>query len=115
MLPKQHRLPGPEIPDVQQKGRHFTFPDFNLKVFYRRDNYPNRFAFVVSSKIEKKAVRRNRLKRRLREAVRRLLPSLKLGHDIIIFAKKELAGKEYQQILSALQAAFTQARLLKGV
>lgn len=54
----------------------------------------SRFGFVVSSKISKKAVIRNKIKRRLREIVK----DFKKGFDIIIIVKPEIINKTYQEI-----------------
>lgn len=56
----------------------------------------SRFGFVVSSKISKKAVIRNKIKRRLREVVK----DFKKGFDIIIIVKPEIINKTYQEIKS---------------
>jgi len=57
----------------------------------------SRFGFVVSSKISKRAVIRNRIKRRLKEIVK----GFKLkGFDVIITVKLEIVDKTYQEIKS---------------
>ena len=55
----------------------------------------SRFGFVVSLKISKKAVIRNKIKRSLREVVK----DFKIkGFDIIIMVKPEIVDKTYQEI-----------------
>lgn len=49
---------------------------------YKRDTY--RLAVVVSKKVHKSAVVRNRIRRRLYEAVRRLESSMSEPYDIVI-------------------------------
>lgn len=56
----------------------------------------NQFGFIVSTKISKKAVIRNKIKRRLREIVRQT--DTKPGFDIIIIVKPEILNKDYQEI-----------------
>jgi ribonuclease P protein component len=48
-----------------------------------------RFGFVVSNKVNKRATRRNALKRRLRATVRELMPSLDRNIDVIITVKRD--------------------------
>jgi ribonuclease P protein component len=49
---------------------------------------PSRFGFVVANSIDKRATRRNGIKRRMRAAIRELLPGIKNGYDVIISVKK---------------------------
>ncbi|MFZ5845477.1 MAG: ribonuclease P protein component [Patescibacteria group bacterium] len=86
MLPKSHRLPASEIPAVLKQGRKITIPVGQL-IFRRTQNSVSRFAFVVATRVDKRATVRNRLKRLLREAVRHLLPRIKPGYDTIVIAR----------------------------
>ncbi len=76
MLPKIHRLA--KAKDVQQtyaRGRSFFSPHFLLKA--RFGGASVRFAFVVSTKVSKRAVVRNRIRRILRETIRMHLKAIK--------------------------------------
>lgn len=86
MLPKSHRLPASEIQTVLKQGRKITMPMGQL-IFRQTQNPVSRFAFVVSTRIDKRAVVRNRIKRLLRESIRHLLPEIKPGHDMLIVAR----------------------------
>jgi len=68
--------------------------------FIKNDLDNSRFGFIVSSKISKKAVVRNKIKRQLREIVRKNLANIKSGLDIIIIAKPEIINNNYQDIKS---------------
>lgn len=50
-----------------------------------------RFGFVISNKIDKRAVRRNALKRQLREIAGSLLSELKPGYDIVVVVQKDFS------------------------
>jgi ribonuclease P protein component len=63
-----------------------------------------RVGFSVNKKVGK-AVIRNRVKRRLREAVRRELPSVRPGSDLVFIARPAAAGATYWEIAEAVQAA----------
>lgn len=73
MLPKPNRLQSHYLFQKTMAG-HRLCSNGTMAVFglTRRpvDTQPTRFGFVVSKKVDKRAVRRNRLRRRLREIVR---------------------------------------------
>ncbi len=118
MLSKKFRLPGNQIPQVIKKGKRFSFSLFNLVIYQRQRDKGTKgqsscFSFVVSKKISKKAVIRNRTKRLLSESVRLLMPQIKKGHDIIFFAKKALTEEKLQDILPQVEKSLQKAGLFK--
>jgi len=70
--------------------------------------------FVVSKKVSLKAVKRNKLKRRLREAVRKMLGNIKDGYSVVFFAKKEAENKNYQQIRKEIENLIQKSGLSKN-
>jgi len=62
-------------------------------VFKKTSETP-RFAVIVSVKIDKRAVIRNRMKRLVREAIQKEIPSLTLTVDGVFLIKKKFP-KEY--------------------
>jgi ribonuclease P protein component len=87
MLAKKNRLA--KAKDIQKafaRGRTFFSPFFNVKYVFS-PNAP-RFTVVVSTKVFKKAVSRNRLKRIVREYVRKNLAKFKNGDYVISFKPK---------------------------
>jgi len=71
---------------VKAKGIVFQEKDFALAVMNRGAG-DSRFGFVISTRISKKANKRNKAKRILREVVQKTLPDLKKGYDVIFLAK----------------------------
>lgn len=47
----------------------------------------SRFGIIISNKVEKRSTRRNALRRKLRAAIREMLPDLKTGQDVVIIVK----------------------------
>lgn len=69
-----------------------------------------RFAFVVSKRIGN-AVRRNRVKRMMREAVRLRLPNIKPGWDVIVIARHPAREASWTQIDRAIADVLGRAHL----
>lgn len=112
MLPKEHRLPLRfELHRVQKEGKPYQFSLFGLLVT-KSDSPISRFAFIVSKKIHKKATKRNRIKRLLREAVRSFLPKIKPGFDVVFLVKKGILEKDFKTVQSAVEKSFKKAGLL---
>jgi ribonuclease P protein component len=69
-----------------------------------------RFGFIVSNKVNKRATRRNALKRRLRAAVGALLPTLPRDIDVVVMVKNDFVYPyDFQAIKGQVQEG------LKGV
>ena len=78
---------------------------------HRRDS---RFAVVVSKKVHKSAVGRNRIRRRIYEIVREELPRMQSVHDVAIMVfSSEVIGLPSLELKEVMQQLFTQAGLYK--
>lgn len=67
--------------------------------------HPPRFGFTVTKKIGK-AVVRNRIRRRLKEAVRTLDPiPARAGHDYVVIARAEALGLPFDMLQGELRRA----------
>ncbi|MFA6533894.1 MAG: ribonuclease P protein component [Patescibacteria group bacterium] len=114
MLSKPYRLQkDQEIKAVWQKGRNFYGRYLGLK-FLPNKLTNNRFCFVISNKVSKKATARNRLKRQLRETVQLNLAKIKGNNDIVISARpaKEVLDQKYKDLESELFWLFKKVKLM---
>jgi ribonuclease P protein component len=68
-----------------------------------------RFAFIVSTKIDKRATVRNRIKRLMSEAVRLSMDSIKPGIDCVVIARRELVGLSMAEVQTRLVDLFRKA------
>jgi len=96
MLPKQHRLARSDYDLVFKKGRRQRGKNFGLIVLPADKDESCKIGIVVTKKVHKKAVDRNKLKRQIRNTINSLpLPS---GKKIIISAFPTAANVKYENI-----------------
>ena len=98
MLPKQNRLPGYLIPSVLASTKTLHSPYFTLKLKPSDKDGPCQVGFIVSTKIAKKAVDRNKLKRQLKASLYPHLKNLKTNHHLIFLAKHPLKQANFKTI-----------------
>jgi len=75
----------------------------------------NRFGILVGTKISKKAVIRNKIKRQIRAAIESELFLLKLGNDYVVVTFPLILDKNFEEISEALRFCFKKARLYKKI
>jgi len=97
-LNKKNRLKKKlDFEDVFQKGRSVQGNFLFIKYIKSELDMP-RFGFVVSTKVAKKAVERNKIRRILSEAVRGTADSLG-SYDIVVFAAKKIISVPKEEIV----------------
>ena len=97
MLKKENRLvKAKDIKNTFARGRSFFSPLFSIK--YSISDKDSKFTVVVSTKVFKNAVDRNRLKRIIREFVRKNLTKFKKANYIIV-AKPKINSVSESEIL----------------
>ena len=89
------------------RSRHLV-----LKVIKNPRRLSSRFAVIVSKKVHKSAVGRNRIRRRLYEILRHEAERLEGTHDIaIIVSSGEVLALPHDELTRAVQELFVQAML----
>ena len=87
------------------KGVYQPMPAFVVQAAARNDKEPARIGFTCTKKLGN-AVTRNRIKRRLREAVRLSLPNVvKPGFDYVIIGRAPAENRPFQVLQSDLISA----------
>lgn len=79
-----------------------------------RDRLPSRIAVVVSTKVHKRAVVRNRVRRQIQAALQSLLSRLKPGKLIVITVKTSAIECDYYEFLQQLEQLLIKAEALHG-
>lgn len=100
MLAKSYRLP--HSVSFSNTKSFFT-PFFRILVKENTLSH-NRFGFVVSKKIDKRAVVRNRIRRILQEAVRQNLTQGS-GKDMLFVVRQSFIEEKTTEIFSMVQSA----------
>jgi len=117
MLPKKHRLPlRTELKRVKKEGILIQGRLFSLLISDQRpvtSDQPSRFGFIISSKIHKKAVKRNRAKRLLSEAVLEIAPKMKTSFDVVFLAKKGIIDTDLKKIKTEVKRLFKKAGMVR--
>ena len=123
MLPKEYRLKRMKDFEILFKEGWFVSGEmFTAKVWkINVEKYPRRkyteddlkIGLVVGLKVSKSAVKRNRLKRQMREVVRLALKNEKLrkGFMVAIIAKPVALGKEHEEIEKDIVNVLEKAKL----
>ena len=72
---------------IEIDGKLIQSKSFGMGIYDRNDDDPSHFGFIISTKISKKAVIRNRIKRIMSEVVRINLDKIKKGLDVLFLIK----------------------------
>ncbi len=111
-FPKSARLlKHADFDHVYQNGKR-QFSGHMTLFFLPRESGSPRVGFTVG-RVLGGAVQRNRIKRRLREAVRHQLPGLGVPVDVVINPKKSVLTVEFTQLEAEVAKAFE--RIGRGV
>ena len=112
MLPKKYRLrKRKEIEKIFKEGKSKNLNLVFIRFLKNNLGYP-RFCFIVSKKVSNKATKRNKVKRLLREVVRKeILPTLETNYDYLIIAKPSILNKNYWQIKEDLEKGIKNLKL----
>jgi len=114
MLQLENRLKASRDFDrVWKVGCFFSTANLKMKIAPNKKNV-SRFGFVVSTKISKLAVVRNRIKRQVREVSRLLIKDgqIKCGFDAVILLERGLIDKKTEIISVEVKKIFSLAGLL---
>ena len=99
---------------VYKNGRAVRSSLATLKFTTNPHRQNDRFAVVISKKVVKSAVRRNRIRRRVYEIIRHELPHLKSNHDVVlIIVSAEVLSMPHGELLTTIKQLFSQANLYK--
>ncbi len=110
MLPKQYRLKKRSAFKATYKVKNSSHTG-GVTLFagiLKKDEYPTKVGFVVSKKVHKRAVKRNRLKRLMRESYRLLLKENLVGNSqkymsLVFVGSEKALDKSFGEIKSSIK------------
>jgi len=98
MLPKKNRLKKEEVEFIFKKGKTYKKGFLLLKIIEDKKELASLFSVVVPKKVSKKAVERNKIKRKIRESLRKKLDKIKPGIKGLFIALPGAKEKNYKEI-----------------
>jgi len=108
MFKKENRLAA----EVKfNNSRSFSTFQFILKI--KKNGFLlNRFGIIVSKKISKKAVERNKIKRILRDALVALNKNMTQGHDMLFIARPGIFNETKEKIRQSAEESLVKAGIV---
>jgi ribonuclease P protein component len=102
MLPKENRIKKKkDFEAIYKKGKSFKNSFFILKVLNNNLKI-SRFAFVISQKVSKKAVERNKIRRIMSSFLEVNFKNIKIGFDFVFIVLPNAQNKNFDQIKKAI-------------
>lgn len=109
MFKRENRL----VPGIRFGNSYsFSVPQFVLKQ-KKNGLMLNRFGIIVSKKIDKRAVERNRIKRMFRTSLLDLNKNMMPGHDILFITRIGVLNKTKEENYSIIKSALEKAGLIR--
>jgi len=113
MLKKVNRiLKKKEFDNVFQNGKSAYFKILGIKAV-KNGKPESRFGVIISTKVSKKATNRNRIKRQIREIIRKNLDKIEKGYDFIIIVLPQIKEADFTLIKEILISTMLRLRLIK--
>lgn len=113
MLPKKHRLSKhADVVSTTARGRSFFSPSFVIKTLPTAAGEEPKLTVIISVKVSKSSVIRNRLKRVIREAIHGHLDKLKPGKYAII-VKQSATKIPGFQLAEEVKTALVKSKIIR--
>jgi len=110
-LPKTNRLKKKKDVNLVLKTGKTERGKFLIFKFLETNFDKSRFAFLVSKKISKKAVLRNKIKRRMSEIVREEMKKISKRIDGVFIALSGIEKQSFQNIKEEIKRIFQKLKL----
>lgn len=71
-----------------------------------------RFSVIISQKVNKKAVCRNKIRRRIYSIIKKNFNNLKIKADIVITIKIDIKDKSFKEVEEIIEKIFIKAKII---
>ena len=112
MIPSSRKVNKDLFGALMKKGYSYASPDFVARVFFDESLSPARFSVVVAKKLEKSAVQRNTLKRRVYSLLRPYLRLVRPGTVCALFIRKKINKKDLFSLMAEIDMFLKKSKLL---
>lgn len=102
MFKKGFRLPK----SVKFAKENQIFSNFFLIKIAQNKTESKRFAVIVSKKIDKRAVIRNKIKRQIRRCIEKNEKNVSMGKDILIIVRPNIKDRKIEEICESIEKVF---------
>ena len=100
-----------DFEQVFASGKFIGGRSLAVRVLARGEDVgPSRIGFAVGKRLDKRAVVRNRARRRLREAIRRV--EVRDGYDLVVMARGPALKRSFAALQRDVRALFRRAGVL---
>ncbi|MFH1457279.1 MAG: ribonuclease P protein component [Patescibacteria group bacterium] len=96
---------------VAKTGQSFFSYELGFKMIKNNLQY-NRYGIVVSLKVDKRAVVRNKIRRRIRDIIKINEKNFKKGFDIMFLTRESIKKLKFANISDKLDKLFKKAKIL---
>ena len=112
MLKAENRLKRAKDIDRVHRSKNGVFDSVAGVKWLKNGLEETRFVIAAGTKVSKKAVDRNRVKRQYREHLKELLPSILAGVDIMVILSKDALELSFEDQLKRLKSVLSKAKLI---
>lgn len=112
MLPQINRLERSDFSKLRHKRPAFCGKYFSL-IVKTDDTGESKIGFIISSKVSKKAVERNKIKRVLSGIVKKHLKEIENGGLIVFLINRRIVGVLEDELENEVEKSFKQVKLIR--
>lgn len=113
MLKQENRIRlNKEFDRIFKTGQSFYGKMVGIKKTANNSN-KNRFGIIINTKVSKKAVERNKIRRNIREIIKNRMSALVTGNDFVIIVFPLILNKSFQEIEVEIERGLRQLKVFK--